>query len=201
MINILVILSGILIIGPTLSLLIDLFDKVYAGNYFFRYALTLNLQFALAGPNALTPLLGDCFLWGMAGFFVCLSTITLQSHSGEITRTFQPVLLTSPKSRYPRKQTTTRRKFKKTVDRNSLGWVYLLRSSDDVYKIGRTRDPKNRIRTFSVKLPFDVEYEHLVRCDDMYAMETELHQRFADKRLDGEWFILTDNDVEYIKSL
>lgn len=81
------------------------------------------------------------------------------------------------------------------------GYVYLLRSSNGFYKIGRTVDPDDRIATFSVKLPFDVEYEHVISCSDMYELETRLHVHFAFKRVNGEWFDLSPDDIAYIKSL
>lgn len=86
--------------------------------------------------------------------------------------------------------------------RNTNGYVYLLEEVNGThFKIGRTRNPDNRIRTFSVKLPYRVEYAHLIETDDMYTLEAELHARFAHCRVDGEWFALTPSDVNYIKSL
>jgi hypothetical protein len=90
-----------------------------------------------------------------------------------------------------------------TKARQRNGYVYLLRTAHDVtlFKIGRTSNPDNRIKTFNVKLPFQVEYEHLIPTVDMYALESELHQRFASQRLEGEFFRLSSEDVQYIKSL
>lgn len=31
------------------------------------------------------------------------------------------------------------------------------------------------------------------------ALEKQLHERFANKRLDGEWFALTDQDIEELR--
>lgn len=82
------------------------------------------------------------------------------------------------------------------------GYVYLLNEvNGDHYKIGRTVNPKSRLKTFSVKLPYKVEFEAVIETDDMYSLEAQLHHRFADKRVDGEWFDLTPDDVSYIKSL
>jgi hypothetical protein len=81
------------------------------------------------------------------------------------------------------------------------GFVYLLRAATDQYKIGRTKDPKNRKETFDVKLPFPVEFECLIPTQDMFQLEKALHQRFGGKRLRGEWFDLSEEDVAYIKSL
>lgn len=81
------------------------------------------------------------------------------------------------------------------------GFVYLLKSpSTGHWKIGRTRNPADRRKTFNVKLPFDVEYEHLIPSNDMNKAEAMLHAKYADKRLDGEWFDLDDNDIDWIKS-
>jgi len=81
------------------------------------------------------------------------------------------------------------------------GYVYLIQSPTNAYKIGRTINPADRIHTFSVKLPFEVEYLAVIPTDDMHQLETNLHARFADQRIDGEWFDLSDEDVAYIKSL
>lgn len=81
------------------------------------------------------------------------------------------------------------------------GYVYLIESSHGVYKIGLSRDPQNRIATFGILLPFPVEFVCLIQTDDMRALETQLHTRYADKRINGEWFALDTADVEYIKSL
>ncbi|MEO0594759.1 MAG: GIY-YIG nuclease family protein, partial [Chloroflexota bacterium] len=92
---------------------------------------------------------------------------------------------------------------RKLSAKDRSGYVYLLKvkNRDDVYKIGRTKNPDNRLRTFSVKLPFPVDYEHLIQCDDMYALESELHARYADQRLDGEFFRLTPTNVQAIKTI
>lgn len=81
------------------------------------------------------------------------------------------------------------------------GYVYLIRSETGYYKIGRTTDPDDRILTFSVKLPFEVEYDCLIRSPDHAAMETTLHNRFAHKRVNGEWFALDADDVAYMREL
>lgn len=81
------------------------------------------------------------------------------------------------------------------------GYVYLLQSPTGFYKIGRAINPANRLKTFSVHLPFEVEYICLIQTDDMIGLELELHRRFAAKRGNGEWFALDDADVAYVKGL
>jgi hypothetical protein len=81
------------------------------------------------------------------------------------------------------------------------GYVYLLQAASGQYKIGKTSDPKNRARTFGVKLPFQVDFICLIKTDDYQTLEKSLHQRFEAKRIDGKWFNLSDEDVEYIKGL
>lgn len=81
------------------------------------------------------------------------------------------------------------------------GFVYLVQSPTGAYKIGRTVDPDNRMRTFLIKLPFEVEYVCVIPTSDMRGLESELHAKFASKRLRGEWFALAAEDIEYIKGL
>jgi hypothetical protein len=80
------------------------------------------------------------------------------------------------------------------------GFVYLLKGQG-YYKIGRAKDPHRRSETLAVQLPFPTEMVAHVHSPDYKALEAELHQRFVDKRLNGEWFDLSDEDVEYIKGL
>lgn len=81
------------------------------------------------------------------------------------------------------------------------GFVYVLQSPTGAYKIGRTKSPEDRLKTFSVKLPFEVEYTCLIKAEDMYSAEKRLHEKFSEKRINGEWFKLNENDIDYIKSL
>lgn len=88
------------------------------------------------------------------------------------------------------------------------GFVYVLRAdgihkldeqSTGLYKIGRTKDLNDRIGTFAVKLPFEVDYEWVIPTADCFKLESTVHQTFADKRTMGEWFALTVEDLAYIR--
>lgn len=88
------------------------------------------------------------------------------------------------------------------VSRKRDGYVYVLKQiGGDYYKIGRTSNPDNRRETFNVKLPFRVEYEIVIKTDDMYLLERQLHSRFNAKWIDGEWFQLSPDDLEAIRSI
>lgn len=90
---------------------------------------------------------------------------------------------------------------KKPTRHEKPGFIYLVQSVSGHYKIGLTANPEHRGKTFGVQLPFEVEFICLIKTDNMQRLETELHERFADKRVNGEWFDLTPEDVEYIKGL
>ena len=81
------------------------------------------------------------------------------------------------------------------------GYVYLLSSPFGFYKIGCSTKPKNRLMTFGVQLPFEVDCLCTIYTGDMYGLEHQLHERFAEKRSKGEWFELSESDVDYIKGL
>lgn len=83
------------------------------------------------------------------------------------------------------------------------GSIYLLKgnSCNKYYKIGKAQDPISRTDTLTVKLPFEVELIHTVKSDQHSKLESFLHRKFSDKRVNGEWFDLNQDDVEYIKNL
>lgn len=78
------------------------------------------------------------------------------------------------------------------------GYVYIL-NAGPYYKIGASQDVTRRIKQLSTVPPFDLELIHTIQTDDMYGLEETLHEQFAGKRKNGEWFELTDQDVEIIK--
>ena len=92
-------------------------------------------------------------------------------------------------------------KFKYVKRKPQKGYVYLAAADNGTYKIGLSKEPLRRIEKLGVTLPYALEVAHLFPTDDMYTSENILHERFSDKRLDGEWFELDADDVELIKSI
>ena len=87
-----------------------------------------------------------------------------------------------------------------TGPRMTRGFVYLVQCGP-YYKIGISTQVDERIKQLSTLPPFDIELSHMIPTDDMYTLESTLHERFADKRKNGEWFELEPADAEYIKGL
>ena len=78
------------------------------------------------------------------------------------------------------------------------GVVYLLKSGQ-FYKIGKATDLKKRLREIKLQLPFETEVIHSIEAFHPFKVERHWHQRFADKRKNGEWFELNDEDVAEFK--
>lgn len=80
------------------------------------------------------------------------------------------------------------------------GYVYLIHSDTGHYKIGWSVEPRKRLKIFSVEMPIQIRLLHYFYAEDALLAERLLHERFAEKRVSGEWFRLAEQDVELICS-
>jgi len=80
------------------------------------------------------------------------------------------------------------------------GVVYFIRDDKGRVKIGKAKNMKYRMGEYT-KLPFEPELVHLIESEDYHMMEHKFHVLFAEKRLRGEWFMLTSDDIEMIKKI
>jgi hypothetical protein len=55
------------------------------------------------------------------------------------------------------------------------------------------------MRAFGVHLPFQCTILLCAWVNDCHAAEQRYHHRFAEKRINGEWFELTEADIEAIR--
>lgn len=79
------------------------------------------------------------------------------------------------------------------------GVVYVLKSAYG-YKVGRTRNVPARMRAFGVHLPFFYTILLCAWFDDCVVAESRYHDVFRSQRINGEWFDLTDDDIDLIRN-
>ncbi|OSC38742.1 GIY-YIG nuclease family protein [Mycobacterium decipiens] len=80
----------------------------------------------------------------------------------------------------------------------STGVVYLIRSGR-YHKIGRSNDLGRRSYEIALQLPEKAVLVHSFETDDPAGIERYWHERFKDRRQNGEWFILSPADVAAFK--
>ncbi len=85
-----------------------------------------------------------------------------------------------------------------TNDSPQYGHVYLLKSGR-FYKVGRTNAVGRREYELSIQLPEKAALVHKIKTDDPTGIETYWHDRFSDRRKNGEWFELTPDDIRAFK--
>jgi hypothetical protein len=80
------------------------------------------------------------------------------------------------------------------------GYIYCLSDQQGHYKLGRTKQLQTRLRALGTQPPFKIQllFTHYVFNAPRY--EKLLHQHFAKKRMNGEWFALDDSDIELIRT-
>ncbi len=80
------------------------------------------------------------------------------------------------------------------------GFVYLMQWEDE-YKIGKAVDVERRQKRLARELDRDITVLHRIFSADYTRAESDLHRKYDDKRLHGEWFALAADDVAWLLSI
>lgn len=79
--------------------------------------------------------------------------------------------------------------------RGKEGYVYLIKA-DRFYKIGQSINPTTRAHQLNTGMPFDAEIVHTHYVENMDAEEQFWHARYAQHRVNREWFSLPEECVQ-----
>jgi Meiotically up-regulated gene 113 len=76
------------------------------------------------------------------------------------------------------------------------GFVYLIKDGDTShYKIGRTKNVTSRLKSLNIRTSSPLELIHAIKTKDAIRLEAEFHNYFGARRIKGEWFALSAEDV------
>lgn len=79
----------------------------------------------------------------------------------------------------------------------TTGYVYLIKHDSD-YKIGKASNLDRRIKQISPVMPKPLNCICAIKTNKPHSLEKKLHEKYAEYRLNGEWFSLPDDAVEEI---
>lgn len=85
------------------------------------------------------------------------------------------------------------------INKNA-GSVYILKYGSQ-YKIGCSNNIDKRLHDLNKNTPHEITLIHSIETNNKYTLEKELHHKYKDKRVKGEWFDLLDSDIEDIKNI
>ncbi|HEX3102408.1 MAG TPA: GIY-YIG nuclease family protein, partial [Pyrinomonadaceae bacterium] len=94
---------------------------------------------------------------------------------------------------------------KDSNETTGLTKIYLIRdNATELVKIGQSHDPVRRLKTLvdqATLMPTANEFVLIHNWEATGIVERQLHERYADKRIRGEWFLLTQADIDEIIEL
>ena len=79
------------------------------------------------------------------------------------------------------------------------GYIYVIKVLG-YCKIGKTKNPEKRFGEYTMLMK-EPEVLLLDYVTDYHRLELDLHEAYEHKRIRGEWFKLSENDIENIKFL
>ena len=90
--------------------------------------------------------------------------------------------------------------YAKWKEEQSIGFVYFIQSGDGgPVKIGFSKDTQSRLRELQISSPNELTL--LGRMEALPTFESELHERFVDLHIRGEWFEPGEPLLQFIHAL
>lgn len=78
------------------------------------------------------------------------------------------------------------------------GFIYIIKAKN-IYKIGRSQHFESRVNVYRTENPFKTTVIFQKKVDGYVEVEKDLLDMFKDKRVKGEWFKLSKEDILWIK--
>jgi len=87
------------------------------------------------------------------------------------------------------------------VEEKTHGWVYLIKHGRfNQYRIGQTTNILRRWKENKIELPEEPKHIHTIETVDPEGVEKYWLNRFATKKMNGDWFELTSADVKEFRA-
>jgi hypothetical protein len=80
-------------------------------------------------------------------------------------------------------------------------FVYLILAENGLIKIGKSNDVYGRLKSLDTSSPLKLSLLFYIETMNADELEDALHGIYDDKRIKGEWFSLSDEDVKEIMEL
>lgn len=78
------------------------------------------------------------------------------------------------------------------------GYVYFIKNNqNNLIKIGSTTNPKTRLSHLRIANP-DIQFLYIIETEDYKKVEKYYHTIFNDKRIKGEWFKISLEDIKAV---
>ena len=77
-----------------------------------------------------------------------------------------------------------------------VGYVYVLKAENGLYKIGKTHNLQSRLSNIRTASPLHLEIYRVFKCVNCGYAESDLHDFYSDFREKGEWFRLGNKQLE-----
>ena len=74
-------------------------------------------------------------------------------------------------------------------------YVYILKTSDDVYKIGVAKDVESRVRQLQTGSVEEITLVNKFLSEFPFKIESTLHRKYNSNRINGEWYYLTEENL------
>lgn len=88
------------------------------------------------------------------------------------------------------------------IQSKKSGYIYLMSSENGYYKIGITRkQTEERLKGIKRQFPIEIRIIHYIKSMCCRNVETFLHEKYSHKRIENEWFNLSEEDIIWIIAL